>query len=94
MNMALFSVDTSLAVISLVIFCISMLIALVFLIKMIATKIAYIKAKKHYPERIPVLKKELKKYTVIFAVVFILGFGQYIGVIYLYGLVMAEHNNH
>ncbi len=45
MNMALFSVDTSLAVISLVIFCISMLIALVYLIKMIITKIAYIKEK-------------------------------------------------
>ena len=90
MNIALFSIDTSLALISLVIFCISMLIALIFLIKMIGTKITYNKAKKHYPERIPVLKKELKKYTVIFAMAFILGFGQYIGVICLYGIVMSH----
>ena len=93
MNMALFSIDTSLAWFSLVIFCISMLIALVLLVKMITTRKEYNKAKKHYPEHIPVLKKELKKYTVIFIAVFIFGFGQYLGVLYLYGLVMSDHNS-
>lgn len=63
MNMTLLSIDTSLVWFSYAIFFISMLIAVVFLIKIIK---AYHKAKKIYPELITVLKKELKKYIVIF----------------------------
>ncbi|MCM1314772.1 MAG: hypothetical protein NC244_05320 [Alistipes senegalensis] len=92
MNMALFSIDGSLLLFSYAIFFISMLIALVFLIKIIRTIKVYHKAKKIYPERIPILKKELKKYTIILISVLIFGFGQLCGVLYLYGLAMSNHN--
>lgn len=69
-----------------------MLIAVVLLIKIIKTIKAYHKAKKIYPELITVLKKELKKYIVIFIVVLVFGFGQVFGVFYIYGLAMSSHN--
>ncbi len=92
MDMALLSIDTSLLWFSYAVFFISMLTALVFLIKTIGTIKEYNKAKKIYPERISVLKKELKKYTIILISVLIFGFGQLFGVFYLYGLAMSDHN--
>lgn len=92
MDMALLSVDGTFLLFSYAVFFISMLTALVFLIKTIGTIKEYNKAKKICPERIPVLKKELKKYTVIFIAVLIFGFGQLLGVCYIYGLVMSEHS--
>lgn len=92
-SLFLIGVDTSLIVDSICILIISIIVALFFLFKLIGTIQVYFTAKKFCPNSIESVKKEMKRYIIIFASILIFGCLQFFGVIWIYIQALSTKNN-
>lgn len=89
-NMTLLSIDTSLMWISYLVFFVSIILALVYIYKLVESKKNLKKAKRLYPDLIKPIEKDIKKYTILLISVLILGFAQLIAVLCMYGMAFRE----
>ncbi len=89
----LLGVDTSLMLISICILITSIIVALLFLFKLIGTIQVYFTAKKFYPNSIESVKKEMKRYIIVLASILMFGCLQFFGVIWIYIQALLTKNN-
>lgn len=84
-NMALLGIDPSLLCISWMMFIVSIITALVYIYKLVESKKNLKKAKRLYPDLIQEIERDIKKYTILFILVLILGLAQLMVVYCVYG---------
>lgn len=89
-NMTLLSMDASLMLISYLVFFVSIILALVYIYKLVESKKNLKKAKRLYPDLIKPIEKDIKKYAILLISVLILGFAQLIAVLCMYGKAFRE----